>query len=341
MTTYYSKQQRHIAQIFWLTFAILFANISYAQQPSPATNSQPGDLPIMKVETPDQQLFFCTTRIEAKSADGKKRGLGTGFVFSYEVEGQFNPPHKAPEIPFIVTCRHVVNGFASATFSFVQNKDGKPNLGQKCEVAVPNLQDLVFYNPDPKIDVALIPLAPILRYFESTGQKPFFVKLNKDLVPSQKAAEDLSAIQSIVFVGYPYGIHDEINLLPIARRGFTASPYIVDFNGLPLFLIDASVFPGSSGSPVMVLDQGSYSSGNNIVVGNRAYFLGLVDQAYIHTEEGVIKFKPLPTQFLPVYDEHQYFNLGVVIKAKAILNTISEFMKAHPIPSPSPSVSSH
>lgn len=331
MTTYYFQRQRcHFLQILWLAFAILFANISYAQQPSPATNSQPSYLPTMKADTPDQQLFFCTTRVEAKSADGKTNSFGTGFVFSHKIDEQ-------RQIPFIVTCRHVVNGFASASFSFVQSKDDKPNLGQKCEVTVPNLQNFVFYDPDPKIDVALIPLAPILEYFKANGQIPFYRVLSKNLVPSQKAAEDLSAIQSIVFVGYPYGIHDEINLLPIARRGFTASPYIVDFNGLPLFLIDASVFPGSSGSPVMVLDQGSYSSGNNIVVGNRAYFLGLVDQAYIHTEEGVIKFKPLPIQFVPVYDEHQYFNLGVVIKAKAILNTISEFMKAHPLPSPSSS----
>jgi len=138
----------------------------------------------------------------------------------------------------------------------------------------------------------------------------------------------LSAIQPIVFIGYPYGIHDEINLLPIARRGFTASPYVVDYNGLPLFLIDANVFPGSSGSPVMVLDEGGYATKRGISLGSRAYFLDLVDQAYIHTEKGVVKFIPLPTQFVPTYDEHQYFNLGAVIKAKAILNTMSEFVKA-------------
>jgi hypothetical protein len=281
----------------------------------------------MKADTPDQQLFFCTTRIEAKSADGKTNSTGTGFIFDYKIDEQNH-------IPFIVTCRHVVNGFASATFSFVQSKDGKPNLGQKCVVTVPNLQSLVFYDPDPKIDVALIPLVPILDYFKANGQMPFFRWFGKELVPSREAAEDLSAIQSIVFVGYPYGLHDEINLLPLARRGFTASPYIVDYNGLPLFLIDANVFPGSSGSPVMVLDEGMYPSHHGgLVGGSRAYFLGLVSDAYIHTEEGVVQFRPLPTQLVPVYEEHQFFNLGVVIKAKAILNTMSEFAKVYLPPS--------
>jgi hypothetical protein len=332
MKTYFLQRCR-IEKICWLALAGIFlADISYAQQPSPATNSQPTDLPVMKADTPDQQLFFCTTRIEAKSADGKTNSIGTGFIFGYKIDEQ-------RQIPFIVTCRHVVNSFASATFSFVQSKDGKPDLGQKCVVTVPNLQSLVFYDPDPKIDVALIRLVPILDYFKANGQTPFFRSLSKDLVPSREAAEDLSAIQSIVFVGYPYGVHDEINLLPLARRGFTASPYVVDYNGLPLFLIDANVFPGSSGSPVMVLDEGAYASKRGISVGGRAYFLGLVSDAYIHTEEGVIQFKPLPTQLVPVYQEHQFFNLGAVIKAKAMLNTMSEFVKAHPIPNSLPPAS--
>jgi hypothetical protein len=313
--------------------AIPFANFSHAQNST--TNLLSSGEPTLKADTPDQQLFFCTTRIEARSMDSKTNSTGTGFIFNYKIDEQH-------QIPFIVTCRHVVDGFASGTFSFVQNKDGKPNLGQKCVVTVPDLQNFVFYDPNPRIDVALIPLAPILRYFDLTGQNPFFVNLDKNLVPDKNAAENLSAIQPIVFIGYPYGIHDEMNLLPIARRGFTASPYVVDYNGLPLFLIDASVFPGSSGSPVMVLDEGGYTTKQGIFLGGRAYFLGLVDQAYIHTEHGVVRFMPLPTQqFVPVYDEHQYFNLGAVIKAKAIINTMSQFVKTY-VPSNSPpSATSH
>jgi Trypsin-like peptidase domain len=316
----------------FLVLIMILANLAYAQDSS--TNSSPNDEPTLNADTPDQQLFFCTTRIEATSADGKITSTGTGFVFDYEID-------KTNHIPFIVTCRHVVDGFVSAKFSFVQNKDGKPNLGHKCEAAGFPLQHFVFYNSDPKIDVALIPLEPILHYFEETGQKPFYVNLDKGLVPDKNAAGDLSAIQSIVFIGYPYGMHDEVNLLPIARRGITASPYVVDYNGLPLFLIDANVFPGSSGSPVMVLDEGGYATKRGISLGGRTYFLGLVDQAYIHTEEGVVKFVPLPTQFVPTYDEHQYFNLGAVIKAKAILNTMSEFVKAYMPSNSLPSSSQH
>jgi len=322
--------------IFWVVFTMLFVRCTCAQQSSPSTNSQPADVPVMRADTPSAGLFFCTTRIEAKSADGKQTGTGTGFIFSYPIESEDSISSNQTRILFIVTCKHVVNNFASATFSFVQSKDGKPDLGQKCGVVVPDLQSMVFYDPDPKVDVALIPFVPILENFIAHGQMPYFQALGKNLIPSREAAEDLSAIQPIVFVGYPYGMHDEINLLPLARRGFTASPYVVDFNGLPLFLIDANVFPGSSGSPVLVLDEGSYPSANGLRAGNRAYFLGLISQSYFYTKEGVIQFKPIPTQLVPVYEEHQYFNLGAVIKAKAILSTITKFLKVLSIPNSKP-----
>jgi hypothetical protein len=322
-----------MGQVLCLAFATQFAFISYAQQPTNSPIPKAEELSGMSANTPDKELFFCTTRIEAKSADGKQTSTGTGFILQHKIDEQHN-------VPFIVTCRHVINGFATAAVSFVQIKNGKPDLGNKCEVTIP-IQRLVFYDPNPQIDLALIPFVPILSYFSSVGQTPFYRALSEDLIPSEAAADDLSAIQPVVFVGYPSGMRDETNLLPIARRGFTASPYIVDFNALPLFLVDANVFPGSSGSPVMVLDQGAFSSKGGLAMGSRAYFLGLVSSAYFQPVDGELQFKPMPSQFVPVVTEQRYLNLGGVIKAKAILNTISQFMKAHPIPINSTNTASH
>ena len=89
----------------------------------------------------------------------------------------------------------------------------------------------------------------------------------------------------------------------------------------------------------MVVDEGFYASHGGLVGGSRVYFLGLVDQAYFYTEEGMVKFKAIPTQFAPYVSNTNFFNLGVVIKCKAILNTMSEFAKAFPpppLPAPSP-----
>jgi hypothetical protein len=252
---------------FVLTLIITTTGVSQSVPPTAAPSQTPTPLPSeppspLSGNTPDQQLFFCTTRIEARTLDGKKTSVGTGFVFAEKIDEQRT-------VPLIVTCKHVVEGCDEATITFVRDKDGRPDLGQKCQVMLSDLPKFVFADPDPKIDVALIPLAPILNYFQAQKEVPFFRALDKSLVPSDDAARDLSAVQAILFVGYPIGLRDDKNFTPIARRGFTATPYALDFNGLPAFLLDASVFPGSSGSPVLVLDQGAFVSKGNVTFGGR------------------------------------------------------------------------
>lgn len=52
---------------------------------------------------------------------------------------------------------------------------------------------------------------------------------------------------------------DAYNNMPITRRGITATPLHVDFENAPRFLIDAAIYGGSSGTPVFVFNQGSYT----------------------------------------------------------------------------------
>jgi V8-like Glu-specific endopeptidase len=78
----------------------------------------------------------------------------------------------------------------------------------------------------------------------------FYMKTSTNLIPFPSTSDDLDAIERIIFVGYPNGMYDRKNYTPILRQGITATPFHLDYDGLPAFLIDASVFPGSSGSPV-------------------------------------------------------------------------------------------
>jgi len=56
-------------------------------------------------------------------------------------------------------------------------------------------------------------------------------------------------------IGYPNGLWDHVNNLPLIRRGITASHPGVDYqiegqNGPGVTVIDMACFPDSSGSPV-------------------------------------------------------------------------------------------
>jgi len=67
----------------------------------------------------------------------------------------------------------------------------------------------------------------------------------------------------------------------------------VDYLGLPAFLIDAAVFPGSSGSPVFLLDRGMYQNRTGgTVVGSRVMLLGVLAQYYSRAVEGLVREVP-------------------------------------------------
>lgn len=68
-----------------------------------------------------------------------------------------------------------------------------------------------------------------------------------------------------VVVGYPRGFYDQVNLFPIVKSGIIASRWGANFQGKPYFLIDAKLFPGSSGSIVI-------SKPTDVVVENGKFF---------------------------------------------------------------------
>ena len=91
----------------------------------------------------------------------------------------------------------------------------------------------------------------------SSGRREcYYCMLDKSHIPDDRALADLRALEEVSMVGYPIGLWDEANNLPILRRGTTATHPAIDFGRLPRGIVDIACFPGSSGSPVMILDEG-------------------------------------------------------------------------------------
>ena len=82
----------------------------------------------------------------------------------------------------------------------------------------------------------------------------------------------------VFIMGYPLGLKDNKNNLPIFRNAMIASSYRVPFDGKPLFLTDANLHPGTSGSPVITKPKNTLvdEQGNtSIVTGTVYYLLGI------------------------------------------------------------------
>jgi hypothetical protein len=141
---------------------------------------------------------------------------------------------------------------AAAAWCFTQKHNGQPAFGQRFQLNIEDFPHAWFMHPDPQVDLAIIPMRPLEQAARDQGVELYYHVIDSRLAPDAATTRALDALEEILFVGYPSGVWDQVNLMPILRRGTTATPMALDFEGRAEFLIDAAVYPGSSGSPVFV-----------------------------------------------------------------------------------------
>lgn len=257
----------------------------------------------------DEFLIRTTIRIEVQT----KYGLctGTGFFFTFKLD-EYN-------IPVIVTNKHVIKdgNIGKIIFSMV---DEKNNIieGKKHSITITEFEKAWIMHPDNNIDLCIMPIAPMLESVGKNGIHLACAFLLKENMLSEADIINLSKIEDITVIGYPDGIWDYYNNLPIVRKGITATPICYDFENTPKFLIDAAIYGGSSGSPVFIYNQGSYNSKTGLCVGDRIKFVGIVYAVAQHTVTGEMKIIDIPTINKPVSVVQVPNNLGVVIKAEQL-----------------------
>ena len=261
---------------------------------------------------PSEQIAHSTVRIEVETADGK-RGTGTGFFFRFADEG-------GKHVPVIVTNKHVVDGAVRGRFHLsTADADRNPVYSEHEVFDFDGFQELWIPHPENEIDLCAMPIAPILERGYLAGKRLFFVPLNMSLIPSSEDLAELTAMEDILMAGYPNGIWDQRNNMPVLRRGVTATHPNLDWNGRPEFLIDAACFPGSSGSPVFLFNLGGYpSKTGGMILGSRVKLLGVLYAGPQHTVEGEIRIVKVPTRERSVAVSTIPNNLGIVVKARKL-----------------------
>ncbi|MDQ0103686.1 hypothetical protein J2T10_003351 [Paenarthrobacter nicotinovorans] len=274
----------------------------------------------MDVNTISKQLLFTTAKITAHMPGGGISS-GTGFIMDIGESGE--------RIPILITNKHVVAGAQSLSVRLIGQAQGKPKLGLAHDFPF-NPADLPFVgHPDPAIDITSVPLVPLIRDKES---EVFIAPLHKSLLPSPEEGQLHDALEEVTFVGYPNGWADDAHHTPIVRRGITATPMSLRFGGNPVFLVDGSVFGGSSGSPVFLFNKGSYSDGQNgIIVGTRFQLVGVMAATMVRHSQ-----LPLAVSTQPHAKLAQEMNLGVAFNWEAIAETVVELEKFYKITHPDP-----
>jgi hypothetical protein len=265
----------------------------------------------MRVQTNHDQMFFTTVRVAVETNAGPE--YGTACLLEYSFRPNFSTIYLA-------TAAHLLENASRGTLAFVPNDRDGPKL-QPQVVEISDFQQAFVRHPNPRVDVAVIGVDLLSLHNLVKGDfRPYWHAIRERQAAGPVQFERMDSVQEIRFVGYPSGHYDRVNGLPIVRQGITASPPAIDYNGEPVFLIDAAVYFGSSGSPVFLSPQ-RFEKGSNL-------FLGILSEMVRATTTGSVENVP-PAITLEALRTARLLNLGIVYKTSAIYETIQHFNQVH------------
>lgn len=261
-----------------------------------------------------EQLAFSTVRIQGTLSDGSS-STGTGFFYAILLEGK--------HIPLIITNKHVVKDAITGKLRFtLKNDSGEPDYGNNFDLQITDFEKAWTMHPDPDVDLCAMPIAEVQKLIvENTTKEPFYKFFASEIIPNEADIEELIGMEEVKMIGYPNGLWDEVNNLPLYRNGVLASNYKFDWNGHAVFIVDLSVFPGSSGSPIFLLDEKGYKTKNSTVLGSTRFkLLGIVYAVFQTTVEGDIETVKIPTNKKDIAVSLIPNNLGIAIKSHRLLD---------------------
>ncbi|MDX0432920.1 serine protease [Sinorhizobium medicae] len=249
-----------------------------------------------------QQLSFGTIKIETSGPNGS--GSGTGYFLSLD-EG----------LPVIVTNKHVVAGAETGQLTFTRcASDGSPLLGETYCATIIHFEEHFDLHPDPLVDLAVLRIAPLLDRLAKRDTMVFYTQLPWSMVADEEFLSTLHSCEEVIMVGYPRGLRDEKNNMPIVRSGITATAPSIDYEGRSEFVIDCACFPGSSGSPVFLYNSMLHPGEGGLMMGPRVKLIGTLYAGPQFTNEGEIVVRPSPTSDLAVLTRTM-MNLGNCVKS--------------------------
>lgn len=218
----------------------------------------------------------------------------------------------------IITNKHVVNHKQDENVKFhlhlrEENGESNTSIGIKMNAHwyFHSTKDLCFTFVNPVFEGVK----------KAYGKDVFFIANDASIMATREKLQELSALEELVMVGYPIGLSDTRNNYPIFRKGYTSAHPAVDFNDDGIGLVDMACFPGSSGSPIFILNEGGYRDkrGNSYFGRSRILLLGILYAGPQYDARGEIVVKTIPTSKQVVESNTSIMtNLGYYIKAEEL-----------------------
>ncbi|MER8863441.1 serine protease [Mesorhizobium sp. M0751] len=263
-----------------------------------------------------EQLLYSTVKLTS-SSNGVPSSTGTGFFMSFPFDGGRN-------VIVLITNKHVLNG-ATAVTAVCHVAEGDTPSGRFLPCTIANRPEFVVHHPAADVDLCALIFGPILNQAYEAGTSLFFRSIDPSLIPEPQDWEFFDAIEDVTMIGCPRGISDEVNNLPIVRRGITASALSKKYNGKEEFMVDMACFPGSSGSPIFLYDRNGYfdRKQNSYMLGaSRLKLVGILYSGPLVTNDGRLVLAQIPRVAV-----NSMMHLGNALRSTAILQIESEIRR--------------
>ncbi len=272
--------------------------------------------------------FLNSTVVISYKPDAFHISSGSGFLVFREIkdgQGQI----------FLVTNKHVLPKEGTKVSVTIRVLTRTGDKSEVKELGIPIVGDNGKYlssvaeHLNKDVDVAAVNITEeVVRNNVQGTWLPYSLFVTKEKLK----AESIGVGDEIFLLGYPSTIYDPRNISPILRTGIISTVPADGFafnerfkNAYDLpdkidgFLIDANVFPGSSGSLVILKPQSTTigAQGETVVSANKKtpYVLGIVSKSI-----------PIDDTAL---NSRQRMGLGVVYSADTIKETIEQFYKTN------------
>ncbi|SFI24047.1 Trypsin-like peptidase domain-containing protein [Collimonas sp. OK307] len=273
----------------------------------------PAEMPI------EHALVRSTVRLSAGFSGAPPTSVGTGFFYKV-----VEPTANIAKI-LIITNKHVVRGaevihfvLSFATSAADLNEQHQPVGRKDLEIAWP-LEGNLYPHPDTGIDLCGIDVTIPVGNVMGTGNQLRMMCLDAHWLPQSIDKKNMRDVEQVLVIGYPRGVWDHHNNMPIARLGTTATHPLAHYQNKREFLVDVAAFQGSSGSPVFSYEAPMFRQADgSFTPGTKVQLIGVVWGIIESSVEGELKVVEIPSSLKQVPVISTSLNLAIALHADAI-----------------------
>ena len=216
------------------------------------------------------------------SEDGTVKYNATGFLYGHPT-GQINEGGSRTYYVFLVTNRHVFQQASQRSDTLHARFNKLMETGSNMyEIGLKDASWSV--HPDPAADVAVLSINPN-RLLTDGIEYYVFQADDQAFTLEQARTSQISEGDGIFVLGFPLGLAGEERNYVIVRQGIIARAQDWLKGNSNTLLIDASVFPGNSGGPVLTRPEAVSIQGTKS--NNLCSVIGMVSSYLPYREEAV------------------------------------------------------